>query len=178
MPIGIYLHKIGKHHSEEAKRKMAKSHIKPIRQRFWKKVNIKDLFDCWEWLGYKNPDGYGIVMRNSRKELTHRTAWILTYGNIPENLCVCHKCDNPSCVNPAHLFIGTMQDNVNDMFSKGRQPYTKGSKGGRAILTEEQILAIRILYQAGIRQCELGRMYNIDVGHLWHIINRDIWTHI
>ena len=92
--------------------------------RFWDKVDKSGR--CWEWLAAKNSSGYGRLNNNGRNHLAHRVAWILTNGPIPEGdhygtICVLHHCDNPPCVNPAHLFLGTIQDNVNDMIEKGRQ---------------------------------------------------------
>jgi hypothetical protein len=89
-------------------------------ERFWNKVERGD--GCWEWRGAKSRFGYGrfIVGRNNR--LAHRVAWAATRGEIPVGMNVCHRCDNPSCVNPDHLFLGTQRDNVRDMHEKGRAP--------------------------------------------------------
>lgn len=166
--------------TEETKRKIAKAHTKPIKQRFWSKVNIKGLFDCWEWMAYKDKKGYGRC-NFFTDTLVHRIAWILIYGKIPKGLFVCHHCDNPSCVNPAHLFLGTHKDNMNDRDKKGRQSHSMGKKGSKhnfARFTEEQIIAIRVLYQAGIRQYEIAKMYNVDKDHICLIVHRKIWTHI
>lgn len=87
-------------------------------ERFWSKVTRSDR--CWEWQGPRDHDGYGFikVMRCSRR--AHRCSWELCVGPIPNNLFVLHRCDNPPCVNPAHLFLGTARDNALDMVGKGR----------------------------------------------------------
>jgi len=88
----------------------------PLVDRFWSKV--KPQKGCWLWLGKKNALGYGILDPNIR---AHRIAWELMRGPIPNGLCVLHCCDNPGCMNPDHLFLGSQLDNIDDMVSKGRQ---------------------------------------------------------
>ena len=83
---------------------------------FWRKVQRDD--GCWMWTAGRDGDGYGSY-RNKR---AHRVAWQLTRGPIPDGLVVCHSCDNPACVRPDHLFLGTQQDNIQDMLRKGRRP--------------------------------------------------------
>jgi len=84
---------------------------------FWKQVDKSGGDDaCWIWNGYKLTSGYGQYYHVG----AHRVAWIETHGDIPDNLLVCHHCDNPSCVNPKHLFLGTHRDNTQDMIAKGR----------------------------------------------------------
>jgi hypothetical protein len=91
-------------------------------ERFWIKVDTGGI--CWEWLGGKNPKGYGHLNReiNGRNLpiRAHRFSWMIHYGEIPEGMCVCHKCDNPGCVRPEHLFLGTISDNGKDAWRKGR----------------------------------------------------------
>jgi predicted DNA-binding protein YlxM (UPF0122 family) len=99
---------------------------KTMTERFWEKVDIKNDSECWEWKNGKYLNGYGGFNSNNKHEYAHRIAWELTYGAIPENMCVCHHCDNPSCCNPKHLFIGTMADNMHDRDRKGRgRPHGK-----------------------------------------------------
>ncbi len=93
---------------------------KSLEQRFWEKVEIKGLLDCWEWKGSKTNGGYGTLSRDKKWWLAHRLVWTMTYGDIPKGLLVLHKCDKPPCVNPNHLFLGTQRDNMHDMAAKGR----------------------------------------------------------
>jgi len=96
---------------------------KPLSERFWAKVDRRGLDECWEWQGSRTGRGrYGNVKVDSYTNApSHRVAWELTNGPVPEELCVCHRCDNPPCCNPAHLFLGTHQDNMIDKVAKGRQ---------------------------------------------------------
>lgn len=93
----------------------------PIEKRLWTRLKISDN-GCWNWTLGKTPFGYGRLKWNS-EVVAHRIAWILSFGEIPDGLCVLHRCDNPSCCNPLHLFLGTYQDNVDDMINKGRQRF-------------------------------------------------------
>jgi len=98
-------------------------------ERFWSKVDKDTSSGCWLWTAGKTPLGYGIFQVKTEKCMgwghwksvrAHRFAWELTYGLIPEGMNVLHKCDNPPCVRPTHLFLGTQKDNVRDMIHKGR----------------------------------------------------------
>jgi len=92
----------------------------PDEERFWAKV--QKTLSCWLWMGKpRNEWGYGQMRVNGKKEYPHRFSYILHNGSIPDGLVVCHSCDNPACVNPNHMFLGTHEDNMRDMRAKGRQ---------------------------------------------------------
>jgi hypothetical protein len=91
----------------------------PFAERFWQYVVETE--GCWLWTGTINKAGYGqITPRKGHKALAHRLSWMMLRGDIPPGMCVLHHCDNPPCVNPEHLFIGTAKDNMQDMYRKGR----------------------------------------------------------
>ena len=99
-------------------------------ERFWEKVfkygplplNQPELGECWLWMGCRNERGYGYISygKNQRLKRVHIVSWLLHFGEVPDNICVLHKCDNRACVRPSHLFVGTNQDNTDDMLRKGR----------------------------------------------------------
>jgi hypothetical protein len=93
---------------------------------------------CWSWMGHTPAVGYPRVRVDGRKVGAHRVAYEMANGPIPAGLFVCHRCDNPSCVNPAHLFLGTHQDNMDDMVVKGRCHVTPGSDGKQAARAREK----------------------------------------
>jgi hypothetical protein len=114
--------------------------------RFWRKVAIAD--GCWEWLGSKIPSGYGHIQeggQGSKKLSAHRLSYRIHHGDIPPGMVVMHSCDNPSCVNPDHLRVGTYKENTRDMMRKKRHRYVAplGSQNGKSILTEAEVRYIR-----------------------------------
>lgn len=120
-----------------------------VAERFWSKVGETSDTDCQPWLSATNAKGYGLVHYKRRSTLAHRVAWELTQGPIPTGLCVLHRCDNPACCNPTHLFLGTNRDNVADRHAKGRNGHLPGEHHGRAKLTNAQAHEIRERYAAG-----------------------------
>lgn len=117
-----------------------------IETRFWHKADVKTESECWEWKGNKNKTGYGMLWISDKpavKKLAHRISWEIHNGEIPEGLGVLHKCDNPPCINPAHLFLGTFRDNMKDKLTKGR--HARGEKQ-KHILTDEAVMEIRNRY--------------------------------
>jgi len=125
-----------------------RSHTWP--QRFWMQVNQTEV--CWLWIGsLKSATGrnqYGMVRFGGKRISAHRASWLLHFGEIPTGLCVLHKCDNPRCVRPDHLFLGTNSDNQRDCVSKGRHRIgdRKGEKHPMALLTNSEAAIIRCIY--------------------------------
>lgn len=105
-----------------------------IEKQYWSKVLKTD--GCWSWVGAKHRHGYGQIRVNKKLLAAHRVSWLLHYGQIPDGMCVLHKCDNPECTNPEHLFIGTMKDNSRDMMAKGRGrgQFVKGVEGKKTYI--------------------------------------------
>ena len=108
--------------------------------------------------------------------MAHRTSWLLTYGKIPEGLCVLHKCDNPPCVNPDHLFIGTKADNFLDMVSKKRNSH--GERHYKAIITDAAVRRIRKMYDSGIGPAAIALTMGIEMKHASLIGRRKRWKHV
>ena len=113
---------------------------KELSTRFWEKVDRSG--ECWEWTAYRQPFGHGLLGRGGRGNgmaLAHRVSWELHYGSVPEGMNVCHRCDNPACVRPEHLFLGSQADNLADMRQKGRaKGAPRGHEHPKSKLTEEQ----------------------------------------
>ncbi|HYE94275.1 MAG TPA: HNH endonuclease signature motif containing protein [Terriglobales bacterium] len=103
----------------------------PFEEYFWSKVDRRGSDECWPWLACRhNPQGYGLIRRDKRQYRAHRVAWELHHGTpFPEGKDACHSCDNPWCVNPAHIWPGTARDNIRDAVAKGRvRPPVRGSR--------------------------------------------------
>lgn len=149
--------------------------------RFWNKVDRRVNAPCWEWLGSKGLKGYGEVRIDKQLWRAHRAVWILYFGSIPEGLLICHHCDNPSCVNPEHLFMGTALDNTRDMYEKGREfipTYTEvGEKHCQSKLTDDAVREIRTTYPKLTMQA-LADYFNVSLVTVWQVIHRKTWRHI
>ena len=113
--------------------------------RFWSKVNKAGDDECWEWTGGCR-NGYGRFVLRWCQTYAHRISWELAFGEIPKGLCALHKCDNPPCVNPKHLFLGTKKDNTDDMIKKGRHVVLYGEETWNCKLTDAQVVEIRRRY--------------------------------
>lgn len=134
--------------------------------------------NCWGWRGYADKDGYGTVKHAGRPLRAHRFSWEIHNGPIPEGLCVCHKCDNPGCVRPDHLFLGTSADNMHDRDAKGRCAFT-GTRNPHAVLTAAIANAIRAKYTGAYgQQASLAREYGVDYRTVSAIIGNKIWKQI
>lgn len=152
--------------------------VTAMEDRFWEKVEKGS--NCWEWTASKDNDGYGqIGYQNGEMIRAHRYSWILHFGEIPDGLFVCHHCDNPSCVRPDHLFLGTALANNRDKIRKGRAKNCRGESSGLSKLTDEQVAQIRRLYVPGkISQYALAKKFSVAVSNINNIVHRKTWTHI
>ena len=140
---------------------------------FWDKVNKTN--NCWNWIARTNGKGkYGRFSINGKDESAHRISWIIHFGQIPKGLYVCHKCDNPKCVNPKHLFLGTHLENMQDMQNKGRNIVFKGEKNGRSKLKKEQVLEIRKIGN-NLSYNQIARKFNVNAKTISDIINNVNW---
>lgn len=153
---------------------MTRSSSDTLLDRFWSKVSISR--QCWLWTAYKDAEGYGHIRHNDRMRFSHHIAWLLWRGPIPDGMKVCHSCDNPSCVNPEHLFLGTQQDNMIDCTKKGRHGDVSGERNGRARLTYEQVEQIRRSYTG--RYGELtywATKFNVSIGAIRYAALGKTW---
>lgn len=156
---------------------------KSVEQRFWEKVDKRSNDECWNWLASTNTDGYGHLNINNKTRPAHRLIWEWYYGKIIKPMQVLHKCDNRKCVNPNHLFLGTQQDNIQDMINKNRQKCfdydQRGENHSHNKLTNVDIINIRKQYKNGnITQRELAKKYNVGQSQINRIINKKNWGHI
>jgi len=144
--------------------------------RFWSRVDKSYDNGCWKWAAGKNGDGYGVIRVNGRMESAHRVSWVIhNKKDIPKGMTVCHTCDNPPCINPSHLFLGTHFDNMRDMAEKGRANKPIGEKNGRNKLTEKEV--IEIFYAKGVYRI-IGAKYGITRSLVGQIKRKRIWQHI
>lgn len=174
-----------------------KKKVQPLAERFCLKVHKRGPDDCWPWTGARHPTGYGIIVSGEigfAPKRAHRIAWELTNGPIPDGLCVLHRCDNPPCVNPAHLFLGTDADNVADMVKKGRQArgdrhrarlypekLARGESHSSSKLTEEQVREIRRIFIKSSRAfgaLALARRFGVVDSTILRAIRKETWGHV
>lgn len=154
-------------------------------ERFWAKVKKGKPNECWEWTASLNTDGYGQFAfrpENWGKKVNfqaHQLAFYIEHRNLPEGMCVCHKCDNTQCTNFHHLFLGTQADNVKDRDTKGRHWVPLGEASGTAKLDESQVQEIRILWFVGrIRAEEIAAMFGVSLGCIKGIVYGANWKHL
>jgi hypothetical protein len=145
--------------------------------RFWAKVNM--LGDCWEWTAHRHPLGYGqFTLKKGTFVGAHRVSYALTFGPIPEGKVICHHCDNPPCVNPGHLFLGTQRDNAFDMLSKGRADRVRGVDHPSARLNEDAVRYIRAAENYRGLLKDLAVDFGVSPHTIRMIRTRKYWRHI
>jgi predicted XRE-type DNA-binding protein len=140
--------------------------------RFWTKARRDG--DCWRWRAGSMSHGYGCFHIQGRALYAHRVAYLLTYGHLPEKGSICHRCDHPWCINPAHLFAGSQADNLADMARKGRS--ARGERNAHARLTAEDVAEIRRLSRMShVTQAELARRFGVQRPAISRIISGTRW---
>jgi len=150
-----------------------------VKDRFWKYSGKSGPEQCWLWTGTKNRAGYGVIgirwMPNQKVVSAHRLSYTIANGEIPDGLSILHSCDSPTCVNPAHLRIGTQADNMKDRAARGRGNAQKGEGHYKATLTTDDILAIRASDE---RQVDLAVRYKTSQTNISSIQLRKIWKSV
>ena len=146
---------------------------------FWERVGVGADLDCWPWLRGRDADGYGGVYSpiERRQVKAHRVAWELARGPIPDGLGVLHRCDNPPCCNPAHLFVGTQADNMRDAAAKGRMRGWVYARRNRT-LTEASVREIRRRAADGERGVSLAAEYGVSPQLISAVVLRHRWSEV
>lgn len=151
------------------------------KNRFYSNIAINKDIDCLEWTGTLKNNGYGQFKTLSKKWMhAHRLSYEVFIGNIPDNLCVLHKCDNRKCVNPEHLWLGTKKDNTQDMINKNRKVIVplQGESNGMSKLTKENVKSIRQTYSNIINCTQLSKVYGVSISAIDRIVRNKTWRNI
>lgn len=151
-------------------------HPKSRAELFWAKVDKCGPDDCWEWTASRNGGGYGLFWNKSRRtmDVAHRVSYEMNVGTLPKDTAmgavgtlVCHRCDNPPCVNPAHLFIGSQADNMHDRKTKGRNADHRGTRNPKCKLSDDQVAALRASFTGKHGdKMRIAREYGISSGYV------------
>jgi hypothetical protein len=142
--------------------------------RFWRKVDLTG--ECWCWSAGTDPDGYGRFRVDGENQKAHRVSWVIAFGVIPDGKCALHRCDNPPCVRPSHLFLGTRKENNDDRFAKKRE--AKGNQLPQAKLTPEKVADIRRRIAGGERQVDIARDMQVSKVTICDINKGRYWRHV
>lgn len=146
-----------------------------LSERFWSKVDVRGPDECWPWTASCFGDGHGQFGIDYSMAGAHRVAWTLTNGPIPKGEWVLHKCNDPACCNPNHLYLGDHQDNVDDMVRSGVQ---RGERHHNAKLIEAEVLQIYELHAAGVSQQALAIRFGVCNAHINRIVESETWKHL
>ncbi len=160
-----------------------------VEERFWGRVDKSG--ECWLWTGNRYPNGYGRVWWKGASHGAHRVAWELATTAWPGDSQVLHRCDNPQCVNPAHLFLGTQRDNMRDRLTKGKyargdqhparahpERVLRGRTHGNAKLTEADVAEIRRRVAAGEKRNQIAALFGVTPTLVGGIVKRRTWRHV
>lgn len=151
---------------------------------FWSKIKFGEPNECWEWQAYRSKKmGYGrwkSMYKSDKRKFTmaHIISYESVFGDIPKGLLCLHKCDNPCCCNPNHLFAGTHQDNSNDKIKKNRHTILNGSKNGNSKLLENDVFMIKLRLSKGESQAAIARSFSVTKENIWCIDRGYTWKHV
>lgn len=150
---------------------------KTVSEAFWSCVPVAEIHDCWEWQGTIQDTGYGRFKVGTQPHSAHRTSWEIHFGPIPKEMHVLHRCDNRKCVNPAHLFLGTNDDNIKDMIAKQRHAH--GETNGASKLNDAQVVEILELLRAGeLNQNQIAARFGVTDMTIIRIKQGVSWRHV
>jgi hypothetical protein len=156
--------------------------MKTPNEKFWSRVFKTTEKECWNWLGEVSCHGYGRFSPTGKKKdriMAHRMMWIINHGPIPKGKEICHRCDNPTCCNPKHLFCGTHKQNMSDCKNKNRLNTPKGEHQGSSKLTAAQVTQIRFMYRPFVvSQKMIANLFGVSERCISLIIKRKNWKHI
>ncbi len=147
-----------------------------FRHRFWSKVDKRGPDECWPWTAQRDRDGYGKFWLRGRDHAAHRVVIEVEGGELPEGKVVCHRCDNPPCVNPAHLFVGTVSDNNRDAVAKGR--LARGEARPNTRLTEGDVIRIREMVAEQGTQKHAAELFGLSNATVSSMVRGDTWKHV
>jgi hypothetical protein len=150
----------------------------PFEARLMARIAFEPNTGCWLWFGPSGSAGYGMIIDKGRRIAAHRASWELHRGPIPPGLFVCHRCDTPLCLNPAHLFLGTNADNMRDCRAKGRTARLCGEDAVASRLTTQQVKDIRARRCSGETTVALGQAFGVTPEQISRICTRKSWAHL
>lgn len=145
-------------------------------ERFYEKIDRRNAEGCWVWTGGADKNGYGKFTVDYADLRAHRWAYAHFIGQIPDGMFVCHRCDNPPCANPEHLFLGTNADNTADRHRKGRD--AKGENGGNTKLTRQQVAQIKAMLALPMKQRDVAKVFGVSHGNIAFIASGKTWRDV
>lgn len=152
--------------------------MKSLHDRLMRKISINAARGCWDWVGSKDMDGYGRIRIEKKLRGAHRVSFAIHIGPIPDDMCVCHTCDNPGCINPEHLFLGTNADNTYDRNAKGRTARQTGASNGQSKITDDDVIAIRAVKARWGVNTRLAAQYGVSQPLISQIRAGKRWSHL
>ena len=178
---------VAKGYGRYCSRRCTGAALRTTAERFWSRVARGKRSACWLWRGATRGRGYGRVSWGRRTRSAHRVAYELTHGPIPDGKLVCHRCDNPPCCNPAHLYLDTHAGNTADTWARKRgrsgaqvhpERLRRGERHPNAKLTADAVLAIRAQHAVGRATSHLAATYGVSTDAIRAIVSRRLWRHV